>query len=154
MMNRLPEVFDRHRICVICEGNEEYEYLQRLKVLSIWNEQYEVIPDNARGNGNIAARYQDRYQNGSYELVLVFCDTEKKPHKQYEEIKRKINEFHGTENAADEVIIFCNPCTMQVIVKHWTEENIKSPAKTVNAPLIMKYTGVENIRQGPIRLRI
>ena len=35
------------------------------------------------------------------ELVLVFCDTEKKPHEQYEDIKRKINEFHGVDNAAD-----------------------------------------------------
>lgn len=146
MTNRLPEIFDRHKICIICEGNEEYEYLQRLKLLKVWQEQYEVIPDNAKGNGNIAARYQDRYQNGSYELVLVFCDTERKPHEQYEEIKRKINEFHGIENAADEVVIFCNPCTMQVIIKHWTGETIKSPAKTVNAPLIKKYTGVENYK--------
>ena len=44
---------------------------------------------NAGGNGNIPARYQDRYQNGADELVLVFCDTEKKPHEQYEDIKRK-----------------------------------------------------------------
>lgn len=32
---------------------------------------------------------------------LVFCDTEKKLHEQYEDIKRKINEFHGVDNAAD-----------------------------------------------------
>ena len=44
---------------------------------------------NAGGNRNIPARYQDRYQNGADELVLVFCDTEKKPHEQYEDIKRK-----------------------------------------------------------------
>jgi hypothetical protein len=102
--------------------------------------------DNASGNGNIPARYQDRYQNGTYELVLVFCDTDKKPYEQYEDIKRKINEFHGVANAADEVIIFGNPCTMQIIIKHWTDENIKSPAKSVNAPLIKKFTGVENYK--------
>lgn len=80
------------------------------------------------------------------ELVLVFCDTEKKPHEQYEDIKRKINEFHGVGNAADEVIMFGNPCTMQIISKHWTDENLKSPAKPVNAPLIKEYTGVENYK--------
>lgn len=101
---------------------------------------------NAGGNGNIPARYQDRYQNGADELVLVFCDTEKKPHEQYEDIKRKINEFHGVDNAADEVIIFGNPCTMQIISKHWTDKNLKSPAKPVNAPLIKEYTGVENYK--------
>ncbi len=136
----------KHKICVICEGNEEYEYLNRLKELKVWNEQYDIALVNAKGNGNIPARYQDSYQNGTYEIVIVFCDTEKKPHEQYVDIKRKINEFHGVDDAADRVVIFANPCTMQVIIKHWTDENIKSPAKKVNAPLIEKYTGVENYK--------
>lgn len=146
MGNRLPFILDNHKICIICEGNEEYEYLNRLKDLKVWNEQYDISLVNAGGNGNIPARYQDRYQNGADELVLVFCDTEKKPYEQYEDIKRKINEFHGIDNAADEVIIFENPCTMQIILKHWTDENLKSPAKLVNAPLIKKCTGVENYK--------
>jgi len=118
MPNKLPKFFDNHKICIICEGNEEYEYLKRLKILKVWNEQYDISLVNAGGNGNIPARYQDRYQNGADELVLVFCDTEKKPHEQYEDIKRKINVFHGVDNAADEVIMFGNPCTMQIISKH------------------------------------
>ena len=146
MTNKLPKFIDKHKICIICEGNEEYEYLNRLKELKVWNEQYDISLVNAGGNGNIPARYQDRYQNGADELVLVFCDTEKKPHEQYVDIKRKINEFHGVDSAADEVVIFANPCTMQIIIKHWTDENIKSPAKKVNAPLIEKYTGVENYK--------
>ena len=146
MQNKLPKLFDKHKICVICEGNEEYEYLERLKALKVWDAQYEIIPDNAGGNGNIPARYQDSYQNGSYELVLVFCDTEKKPYEQYEDIKCKINEFRGVDTAADEVIMFGNPCTMQIITKHWTETLIKSPAKSVNAPLIEEFTGVKNYK--------
>ena len=146
MPNKMPKFFDKHKICIICEGNEEYQYLKRLKDLKVWNEQYDISLVNAGGNGNIPARYQDRYQNGADELVLVFCDTEKKPHEQYEDIKRKINEFHGVDNAAKEVIIFGNPCTMQIISKHWTDENLKSPAKPVNAPLIKKYTDVENYK--------
>lgn len=146
MQNKLPKLINKHKICVICEGNEEYEYLERLKALKVWDAQYEIIPDNAGGNGNIPARYQDSYQNGSYELVLVFCDTEKKPYEQYEDIKCKINEFHGIDTAADEVIMFGNPCTMQIITKHWTETLIKSPAKPVNAPLIEEFTGVKNYK--------
>ncbi len=146
MQNKFPAFFDKHKICVICEGNEEYEYLKRLKDLKVWDEQYEIVPVNAGGNGNIPARYQDRYQNGSDELVLVFCDTEKKPHEQYKDIKRKINEFHDVAHAADEVIIFGNPCTMEIISKHWTNKNLKSPAKSVNASLIKEYTGVENYK--------
>ena len=146
MPSKLPRFSDDHKICIICEGSEEYEYLKRLRDLKVWNEQYEISLVNACGNGNIPARYQDKYQNGSYELVLVFCDTEKKPYEQYVDIKRKINEFHGVDNAADEVIIFGNPCTMQIISKHWTDENLKSSAKSVNAPLIKEYTGVENYK--------
>lgn len=146
MPNKLPKFLDKHKICVICEGNEEYGYLERLKALKVWDAQYEIIPDNAGGNGNIPARYQDSYQNGSYELVLVFCDTEKKPYEQYEDIKRKINEFHGIDTAADTVVMFANPCTMQIIVKHWTDVMIKSPAKPVNAPLIEEFTGVKNYK--------
>lgn len=43
-------------------------------------------------------------------------------------------------------MVFANPCTMQIISKHWTDEMITSPAKLVNAPLIEKYTGVENYK--------
>ena len=153
MPNKLPKFLDNHKICIICEGNEEYEYLKRLKDLKVWNEQYDISLVNAGGNGNIPARYQDRYQNGADELVLVFCDTEKKPHEQYEDIKRKINEFHGVGNAADEVIMFGNPCTMQIISKHWTDENLKSPAKKTNAPIIKKYTGVENYKDMSRRVK-
>ena len=146
MPNKLPRFRDNHKICIICEGNEEYEYLDRLIALKVWSGQYDISLVNAGGNGNIPARYQDRYQNGSYEIVPVFCDTEKKPHEQYVDIKRKINEFHGIDHAADEVIIFGNPCTMQIISKRWADENLKSPAKAVNAPFIQKYTGVKNYK--------
>lgn len=146
MTNRLPKISDKHKICIICEGNEEYKYLERLNQLHVWNDIYDISLVNAEGNGNIPARYQDRYQNGAYEVVLVFCDTEKKPYEQYEDIKRKINDFHGIDDAADEIVIFGNPCTMQIISKHWTEEVIKKPAKPVNAPLIEKYTGVNGYK--------
>ncbi len=146
MANKIPFILDKHKICIICEGNEEYEYLDRLKFLKVWNEKYDISLENAGGNGNIPARYQDKYQNGAYELVLVFCDTEKKPHEQYKDIKNKINDFHDVENAAENVVIFVNPCTMQVVIKHWTDTNLKSPAKPVNAPLIKELTGVENYK--------
>ena len=146
MANRLPDISDKHKICIICEGNEEYKYLEHLNNLQVWNDVYEIALVNAAGNGNIPARYQDRYQNGAYEIVLILCDTEKKPYEQYEDIKRKINDFHGVDNAAEEVIIFGNPCTMQIISKHWTDEFIKRSAKAVNAPLIEKYTGVKGYK--------
>lgn len=146
MKSRLPSFVSKNKICIICEGDEEYDYLSRLNELGVWNEQYDVSLDNADGNGNIPARYQDRYQNGSFEIVLVFCDTEKKPYEQYEDIKRKINEFHGVDNVAEEIIIYGNPCTMQIILEHWTDVRLRTPAKKINAPIIKEFTGVENYK--------
>lgn len=146
MDNNLPEIFSGNQICIICEGDEEYEYLDKLKSLNVWDPQYKIILENAEGNGNIPARYQDKYQNGSYDLVLAFCDTDKKPYEQYEDIKRKINEFHGNKNAAKQVIIFGNPCTMQIILQHWDEIQLESHKKNKNAPIIEELTGVEKYK--------
>lgn len=146
MKNRLPKFLNKRKICIICEGDEEYEYLDRLKALDVWNQQYEIILDNADGNGNIPARYQDRYQNGAHDIVLVFCDTDRKPYEQYVDIKRKINEIHGVTAAAEQVVIFGNPCTMQIILEHWEEIKLKSPAKKVNASIIQELTGIENYK--------
>lgn len=146
MNSRLPKFLNKRKICIICEGDEEYEYLERLRTLKVWNQQYEIILDNADGNGNIPARYQDRYQNGAHDIVLVFCDTDRKPYEQYVDIKRKINEFHGVAEAAEQVVIFGNPCTMQIILQHWREVKLKSPAKKVNASIIQELTGIENYK--------
>lgn len=37
MPNKLPRFRDNHKICIICEGNEEYEYLDRLIALKVWS---------------------------------------------------------------------------------------------------------------------
>ena len=68
----------------------------------------------------IIARYQEKYQSDSYSLVLIFCDTDKGPSKEYKEIKQKINDFHD-EDVADDIVIFGNPCTMQIILSHFAE---------------------------------
>ena len=146
MTNKLPKIFSGSKICIICEGDEEYEYLDKLISLDVWSNKYQFTLENANGNGNIPARYQDKYQNGSYDVVLVFCDTDKKPYEQYVDIKQKINEFHGVKNAADRVIIFGNPCTMQIIIEHWEEIVLDTNAKKRNAPIILKFTGIEKYK--------
>jgi hypothetical protein len=142
----MPDINHKIRISVICEGTEEYEYMETLSKLNVWDEKYEFDLVNAAGNGNIPARYQDKYQNDSSDVVLVFCDTDRKPYEQYEDIKRKINDFHGVEGAADCVIIFGNPCTMQIIIEHWKKVRLTSPAKGVNSSIIYECTGIEDYK--------
>ena len=146
MGNRLPKIFTGSRICIICEGDEEYEYLEKLISLDVWSKEYCFQLENAGGNGNIPARYQDKYQNGAYDLVLVFCDTDRKPYEQYVDIKRKIDEFHGIENAADRIVMFGNPCTMQIIIEHWGDVRLCSNNKKKNAPIIFDLTGIEGYK--------
>jgi len=50
MKNRLPNFLNKYKVCIICEGDEEYDYLSRLNELKVWNEQYAVDLDNADGN--------------------------------------------------------------------------------------------------------
>ena len=128
-MSKIPQIFTGSRICIICEGDEEYEYLEKLISLDVWSKEYLFQLENAEGNGNIPARYQDKYQNSSSDLVLVFCDTDKKPYEQYVDIKRKINKFHGVENVADQIVIYGNPCTMQIIIEHWDDVILSSNKK-------------------------
>lgn len=110
--------------------------------MNVWNSKYAIVLENADGNGMIPARYQDKYQNGTYDIVLIFCDTDRKPYEQYVEIKHKIDDFHGIMDAAHLVIIYGNPCTMQIVIKHWKEILLKSQAKKVNASIIEECTGV------------
>lgn len=58
----------------------------------------------------------------------------------------KINTFHDIENFADEIIIFGNPCTMQIILNHFSQKCIfvKKSNKRKNANLIYSLTGVNN----------
>lgn len=143
-MNNLPIIKAGIPVCIICEGPEEYDYLNKIKELGVWSEGYRIDLVNAYGNGNLPARYQDKYQNGLYDAIIVFCDTDKKPFEQYKDIKRKINEFHGKGGIADLIVMYGNPCTLQVIIQHWANIILKSPSKHRNAKIIEELLGINN----------
>ena len=69
-----------------------------------------------------------------------------KPYEQHVDIKRKIDEFHGVDNAADKVVIYGNPCTMQIIIEHWGDVRLWSNNKKKNAPVIYDLTGIEGYK--------
>lgn len=131
------------RICIICEGDEERDYINALLNKKVFSDRYSFAePINAKSINNVYNRYTDKYQSNSYDLVLVFCDTDKKPSEKYKEIKQKINDFHGVD-IADDIIIFGNPCTMQIILSHFAEIKLTSQSKHVNAKYIEELTGIK-----------
>ena len=133
------------KICIICEGYEELEYIEALKNKAVFSNKYDFITVNAKSINTIIARYQEKFQSDSYSLVLIFCDTDKGPSEKYKEIKQKINEFHEAD-VADDIIIFGNPCTMQIILSHFAEIKLTSQSKSVNAKYIKKLTGIQNYK--------
>ena len=143
-MTKLPVFNKKHKVCVICEGYEEVEYFKRLLELGVWNSAYEFTPMNAKSASKIPAMFQDVFQNNRYEIVLVFCDTDKAPYREYTQIKKKINDFLNKQQAAKKLVIFANPCTMQIILSHFGDVSLKSQGKKTNAAEIEKWTGVKN----------
>ena len=94
MMSKLPQIFTGSRISIICEGDEEYEYLEKLISLDVWSKEY-------------------CFQLG---------------------------------NAADQIVIYGNPCTMQIIIEHWDDVVLGSHKKNKNAPIIFDLTGIEGYK--------
>lgn len=137
---------NKKKICLICEGYEEFDYISKLLELNVWADVYDFILINAESNGNISARYQDKYQSNNFDIVLAFCDTDRKPHDDFNQIRKKINGIFGIENAADEVIIFVKPCSMQVELLHFENIKLRTQNKNKNAPEIERLTGIKNYK--------
>lgn len=137
--------YNGKKICIICEGFEELDYIEALNKKAIFSSKYDFIAVNAKSINTIMARYQEKFQSDSYSLVLIFCDTDKGTSEQYKELKKKINEFHDAD-VADDIVIFGNPCTMQIILSHFAEVKLTSQSKVVNGKYIKEYIGIENYK--------
>ena len=145
-MAKPPLFTARHSLCVICEGYEEEIYLRHLLEKNVWNELYDITIKNAKCESNIPARYQFLINKDAYELVLVFCDTDRSPYTQYLDVKAKINSMHECEDAAGKVVIYANPCSMQIILLHFAIVSLKTQGKKTNAKLIEELTGVKGYK--------
>lgn len=143
-MTKLPVLEKKHKVCVICEGYEDEAYFNRLLGLGVWKSAYEFTPMNAKSASNIPSMFQDTFQNDRYEIILVFCDTDKAPYREYTQIKKKINSFLNKQKAASKLVIFANPCTMQIILSHFGDVSLKNQGKKTNAAEIEKWTGVKD----------
>ncbi len=139
MKSRLPQINKKKKVCIICEGFEEFEYVNKLLELDVWNDAYDFVPKNADSCTKIAAVYSLEYMSDSYDIVLVYCDTDGTPYESYKEIKDKIGDIHGS---ADSVLIFANPCTMQIILMHLDKVLLCSHKKEDNKTIIKNLTTI------------
>ena len=130
------------RICIVCEGYEEFDYINRLKQCAVWSGEYAVKSQNAKSLDNVFAVYQNEYQSDNYDLVVVYCDTEKSPYEKFTKMCEKINKFHDKQVTQD-IVFFVNPCTLQIILSHFDVVKLKSNLKSDNANLVERLTGVK-----------
>lgn len=114
--------------------------------MGVWSDIYDFTLVNAESNGNISARYQDSYQNDSYDIVLALCNTDRRPHEDFELIRTIINRIWGNGITADEVLIFMNPCSMQVELFHFGAVKLRTQNKHKNAGEIERFTGIRNYK--------
>lgn len=140
-MRRLPLIRTNKQILIICEGYEEYDYLDHLKKCEVWSKKYDIKLKNAKALDNILPHYQYEFQNGNYDVIFIFCDTELEPYSQYGKLVKGINKFHG-KTVARQIVYFGNPCTMQLILSHFGSVRLTTNSKTANAAQIKAMTGV------------
>lgn len=145
MDRKIPQIQSGAKVLIICEGYEEYDYLTNLKSLDVWDNNFSIDIENAKSIDNIFAKYQYKYANNNYKLIVIFCDTEIHPYKQFLALKKQIDGMHGNK-ASNKILFFANPCTMQIILSHFAKVGLKTNSKRENGSLISKYTGVCNYR--------
>lgn len=146
MSNKKPLIKRNIKVCIICEGNEEYAYMKRLCSLKIFAKEYDINCYNAKSITKIFAIYQSKVQEDNYRVVIIFCDTDNEPYNQYRQLKNNIKDYYGisSNNNFPEIIFFGNPCTMQIILSHFGVIKLKSHLKSHNALDIEKLTGIKN----------
>ena len=105
---RKPDINHRPRVCIVCEGYEEEAYVNALIDKGLWpHYRFKVV--NAKGAGNVTARFQNEVSADSCEAVLVFCDTDRRPFDEYLAIKGRLRAMLGQKARFENLVIYANP---------------------------------------------
>jgi len=148
MNRKFPNISTSKRVCIVCEGDEEYCYIDKLKDLKLFHHNYSVKPINAKGLTKVFDRYDKTVKNGNYDIIIIFCDTDNAPFEEFRKLQTKLKDYYGKNKVEDlpPIVYFGNPCSMQIILSHFDKVKLKSRLKSDNAPLIEKLTGIKNYR--------
>ena len=101
---------------------------------------------NAKGNGNILARYQYEIQRGFYDVILIFCDADKGSDQFLSVVYQIGDRFFENKEDAMEVFIFANPVTLQVVLSHVGDAYLSKVAKKSNAQIVKELTGIDGYK--------
>lgn len=149
IMNRkFPNIPTSKRVCIVCEGDEEYRYIEKLKDLKLFHHNYSVKSINANGLTKVFKTFDKIAKSDNYNIVLIFCDTDNAPFEEFTKLQKAFKDYYGKNRVEDlpPIIYFGNPCSMQIILSHFDKVKLKSRLKSDNAPLIEKLTGIKNYR--------
>ena len=137
--------YGKRNILIIAEGLEEKIYLDKLLCFPNINKDaycFNAVV-NSKGSGNIKARYQYAFQNGYYDVVLIFCDADRMSD-DFVRLLNEIGEFFENKADAMKVFIFANPVTLQIVLSHFGDVNLTSSGKKTNASIVKALTGISN----------
>ncbi len=132
----------KRKICIICEGHEEKYFMDNLinKIKCYPN--YIIESVNAKGNGNLFARYQDRYSQDKDDLVLIFCDTERKPYESFESLVDNLKDNYEISDFND-VICFSNPTTLLLILNCFKKYKLTTKKSSKIKEIVRDIIGIE-----------
>ena len=138
-------MMNRKRILILAEGFEEKPYIEKIIHLPYISSNYcfsDVI--NLKGNGQILSRYQYEFQTNKHDMVLVFADADNGS-LQFIDIIEKIGErIFGDKTKGKLVFMFVNPVTLQVVLSHFGDVELKSKSKKKNSVFVKELVGIDN----------
>lgn len=135
----------KKQILILAEGFEEKPYLDKILFFPAISKEYVFKVINVKGCGNIPGRFQNEYQGGRFELILVFCDADRGIH-DYEEIIKRVGKNFDHPEFANLLFIFANPVTLQIVLSHFDKVSLTSISKSKNAEKVKELVGIENYR--------
>ncbi|MCD8204970.1 MAG: hypothetical protein LUC16_04005 [Coprobacillus sp.] len=140
---------NKKSVLIICEGEEEEEYILTLTKLGVFSLGLDIHVKNARSIDNIYFTFQAMYHLDSYDIIFIFCDSEMYPFTQFNLLKENLlNFFKDNEIKLDvnEIIYYASPNTMQIVLSHFDAVRLTDSSKERNEKIIEKYTGVKEYR--------
>ncbi len=111
------------KIEIICEGLEEVLYLKRLLSFHYWNELLDIVLTNANGISSVYSAYsKSRATHKDTSYFFILCDSgesDSQARNEFNKIIGNVNNDLKGRNPATDLVIFANPCTMQIFLSHF-----------------------------------